>query len=92
MAAKDPLPENCRPLIYLPTDELPEIYEEARDGVKMLSVIGAGFGRTGTNSLQVTLEKLGYHRCYHMYEVDANPGHAAEWSKAADARRPQSGR
>ncbi len=27
VAAKDPLPANCRPLIYYHTDELPENYE-----------------------------------------------------------------
>ncbi|MFD1343229.1 sulfotransferase family protein [Litorisediminicola beolgyonensis] len=34
-----------------------------------LSVIGAGFGRTGTDSLKRALEMLGYNPCYHMYEV-----------------------
>lgn len=48
-----------------------------------LSVIGAGFGRTGTMSLQAALEQLGYARCYHMREVRENPGHAAVWQAAA---------
>ncbi len=34
-----------------------------------LKVIGAGFGRTGTNSLKVALEQLGYAPCHHMKEV-----------------------
>tara|TARA_R110001599_G_scaffold221826_1_gene420506 strand:- start:3206 stop:3415 length:210 start_codon:yes stop_codon:yes gene_type:complete len=34
-----------------------------------LKVIGAGFGRTSTNSLKVALEKLGYGPCHHMKEV-----------------------
>ncbi len=34
-----------------------------------LSVIGAGFGRTGTLSLKSALEKLGFDPCYHMMEV-----------------------
>lgn len=34
-----------------------------------LEVIGAGFGRTGTNSLQTALHELGYGHCHHMYEV-----------------------
>lgn len=34
-----------------------------------LNVIGAGFGRTGTESLKRALEMLGYGPCYHMYEV-----------------------
>ena len=51
-----------------------------------LAVIGAGFGRTGTLSLKVALEQLGLGRCYHMLEVFANPGHAAQWQAAADGK------
>jgi sulfotransferase family protein len=47
-----------------------------------LKVIGAGFGRTGTLSLQAALEELGFSRCYHMTEVFAHPEHAAVWSAA----------
>lgn len=34
-----------------------------------LKVIGAGMGRTGTESLKLALEQLGYGKCYHMYEL-----------------------
>lgn len=34
-----------------------------------LEIIGAGFGRTGTESMKRALEMLGYGPCYHMYEV-----------------------
>ncbi len=34
-----------------------------------LEVIGAGFGRTGTESLKAALEILGYGRCDHMSEL-----------------------
>jgi hypothetical protein len=34
-----------------------------------LKVIGAGFGRTGTMSLKLALEELGFGPCYHMIEV-----------------------
>ncbi len=34
-----------------------------------LEVIGAGFGRTGTMSLKVALEELGFSPCYHMIEL-----------------------
>ena len=34
-----------------------------------LSVIGAGFGRTGTESMKLALEHLGLGRCHHMHEV-----------------------
>lgn len=49
-----------------------------------LAVVGTGFGRTGTLSLKLALEQLGYGPCYHMVEVAQNPGHAAAWSAAAD--------
>ena len=47
-----------------------------------LEVIGAGFGRTGTLSLKVALEKLGYDKCYHMMEVFQNAGHVEVWEEA----------
>jgi hypothetical protein len=34
-----------------------------------LSVIGAGFGRTGTHSLNLALEAIGYGPCHHMADV-----------------------
>jgi hypothetical protein len=47
-----------------------------------LEVIGAGFGRTGTNSLRLALERLGYP-CHHMHEVALNPGQTPLWAAAA---------
>lgn len=47
-----------------------------------LSVIGAGFGRTGTLSLKLALEQLGFAPCHHMTEVFANLGQAATWLAA----------
>jgi hypothetical protein len=47
-----------------------------------VKVIGAGFGRTGTTSLKVALEKLGFDPCYHMTEVFAHPDHADFWVAA----------
>jgi hypothetical protein len=41
-----------------------------------IEVIGAGFGRTGTMSLKVALEDLGFGPCYHMTEVFDQPKHA----------------
>ena len=48
----------------------------------MLSVIGAGFGRTGTLSLKAALEQLLGGRCYHMAEVFADMSHAPAWTAA----------
>ncbi len=44
-----------------------------------LKVIGAGFGRTGTMSLKLALEQLGFGPCYHMAEVMTRPGHDTMW-------------
>ena len=35
---------------------------------EQIKIIGAGFGRTGTNSLRIALNELGY-KTYHMLEV-----------------------
>ena len=48
-----------------------------------LKVVGAGFGRTGTLSLKVALEKLGCGPCYHMMEVFPRPEHVAMWHRLA---------
>lgn len=44
-----------------------------------LKVIGAGFPRTGTSSLKVALEKLGYSKCYHMKELIVAPENLHYW-------------
>lgn len=51
-----------------------------------LQVIGAGFGRTGTLSLKLALEKLGFDPCHHMMEVFGKPEHIALWQDAADGK------
>jgi hypothetical protein len=47
-----------------------------------VKVIGAGFGRPGTMSLKVALERLGFGPCYHMTEVFAHPEHERFWLSA----------
>lgn len=47
-----------------------------------IEVIGAGFGRTGTLSLKLALEQLGFDRCYHMMEVAQHPDHVEIWERA----------
>jgi hypothetical protein len=51
-----------------------------------LDVIGVGLGRTGTLSLKVALEMLGFRPCYHMVEVWANPPCMSDWVAAANGR------
>jgi hypothetical protein len=49
-----------------------------------LEVIGAGLGRTGTFSLKLALERVGFGRCYHMMEVFSLPNAAEQWRRAAE--------
>src|SRR5919202_5813819 len=49
---------------------------------RFMKVIGAGFGRTGTMSLKVALEELGFGPCYHMTEVFEHPEHVPLWEAA----------
>lgn len=51
-----------------------------------LKVIGAGFGRTGTLSLKLALEQLGFGPCHHMEEVLQNPAQLPFWQDAAAGR------
>ena len=46
-----------------------------------LRIIGAGFGRTGTASMQAALDTLGFGPCYHMREVIGHPDRVALWSR-----------
>jgi hypothetical protein len=47
-----------------------------------LRVVGAGLGRTGTNSLKVALEQLLGDPCYHMIEVFGRPQDVPRWHAA----------
>ena len=49
-----------------------------------LRVVGAGFGRTGTLSLQKALDDLGFGPTYHMNDVFQNPSHVQQWLDYAD--------
>ena len=63
------------------------------DGAVSLKVIGAGFGRTGTQSLKLALNRLGFGPTYHMDEllfgehrsmsvlemIGFGPGHNEKW-------------
>ncbi len=53
-----------------------------------LRVVGAGLGRTGTNSLKVALERLLGRPCYHMMEVFKHPEHIPIWHAAARGQLP----
>src|SRR5690348_10695490 len=50
-----------------------------------MHVIGAGVGRTGTYSLKLALDKLGFGPTHHMEEVLHNmPAQVPGWQKALD--------
>lgn len=53
-----------------------------------LKVIGSGFGRTGTNSLKLALEQLGFGPCHHMFEVGSNSDQLPFWQAAARGELP----
>ncbi len=49
-----------------------------------LRVIGAGMPRTGTMSLKIALEQLGFGPCHHMSEVYKRPHLPPLWGSAFD--------
>ena len=53
-----------------------------------IRVVGAGLGRTGTNSLKLALERLLDGPCYHMVEVFERPGDTAVWHDAIRGHAP----
>ncbi len=53
----------------------------------VLEVIGLGVGRTGTYSLKLAIEKLGFGPCHHMDAVIADkPRHVPYWAEAVAGR------
>ncbi|MBT6093884.1 MAG: sulfotransferase family protein [Rhodospirillaceae bacterium] len=53
-----------------------------------MDVVGACFGRTGTKSLKMALEMLGFGPCHHMYELSVNPAQLPFWQAAAQGDLP----
>jgi Sulfotransferase domain len=49
-----------------------------------LDVIGAGQGRTGTHSLKLALEQLGFGPCHHMVELVQHPEQIRLWEGVFD--------
>lgn len=49
-----------------------------------LQIIGPGFGRTGTKSLKLALEQLGFGPCHHMHEVRDNPLQLPAWEALSE--------
>ena len=53
-----------------------------------LSVIGTGFGRTGTDSMREALTILGFGPTHHMFEVISNPEQKEMWRALAASAKP----
>lgn len=53
-----------------------------------LLIIGAGFGRTGTDSLREALNILGYGPTHHMFELNENPQMRDLWREKVNAGVP----
>ncbi len=53
-----------------------------------LKIVGAALGRTGTNSVKLALEHLGFGPCHHMFEVRDNPEQLPYWQAAARGEHP----
>lgn len=52
-------------------------------GGMALEIIGPGFGRTGTHSLKLALERLGFGPAHHMFEVRDHPEQLPAWEAVA---------
>lgn len=53
-----------------------------------IKVIGAGFGRTGTDSLREALGMLGFGPCHHMLEVNSHEEQKSMWRAVAQGDAP----
>ncbi len=53
-----------------------------------IKVIGAGFGRTGTDSMREALIILGFGSCHHMMEVMGNEEQKQLWRALAQGAAP----
>jgi hypothetical protein len=53
-----------------------------------MKVIGAGFARTGTSSLQAALEELLGEKCYHMKDIMMYPAQLKMWHDFALGKTP----
>ncbi|HYV95444.1 MAG TPA: sulfotransferase [Chitinophagales bacterium] len=53
-----------------------------------LKVIGAGWGRTGTESLKKALEILDFGKCYHAFELMKHPQDIVYWEKLHHGEKP----
>lgn len=53
-----------------------------------LEIIGAGWGRTGTESLKSALEILDFGKCYHMFELIKDHSRFPYWLQLEKGEKP----
>src|SRR5581483_4585989 len=53
-----------------------------------MKVIGAGLGRTGTTSIKVALQKLGFGPCLHMIDLLSGPAELSDAFREAYDGKP----
>ncbi|HEY2480906.1 MAG TPA: sulfotransferase, partial [Caulobacteraceae bacterium] len=51
-----------------------------------LKIVGSGLGRSGTMSMKLALEQLGFGPCHHMIEVFQHPETVTLWEDAGEGR------
>jgi hypothetical protein len=55
----------------------------------VLKLINAGLGRTGTTSLKVALDRLGFGPGYHMFDIVSSEERLGQWERiVCDGQRP----
>jgi len=59
-----------------------QVSQRPRDDRQTIKIIGAGLARTGTSSLVVALQRLGF-KAYHMFEGVIESGHLQLWFDVA---------
>jgi hypothetical protein len=82
--------ELARPIgVQARADRQPTTRGRKMGNAKMsIQVIGAGFGRTGTDSMREALAILGFGPCHHMVEVNANDEQRRLWRALAQGAAP----
>lgn len=60
-------------------------YTPGQTRTRPLEVLSLGFPRTGTKSMAMALETMGYGHCAHGFDIMDSPDYAARLEKAVDA-------
>lgn len=61
-------------------------YKPGQSRTRPMEVLALGLPRTGTRSMAVALEMLGYKHCAHGFDMMENAAYTARWEEAIDAK------